>query len=182
VWQAVSGERDVRGVIGGTEQQTAIQPAAGRWLEKRGFGQIFKFHVGRRWRKVLIAESISCPFETDCSVTISFILSASRELYWGPDYPTFRFIRRAVSERPILSSVNSASREINHAPDRAPSTFYVLCCFTVQALARSSRGEKTKKLRNKEIHFTDLLKINFYLQIYIIFNTVFVCEIFHLMS
>jgi hypothetical protein len=103
-------------------------------------------------------------------------------LEYSPDYPTFgyptfRFIRRAVSERSILSTVTSACNRMNHSPP--PRTFYILCTQLLLFWRWRDLAAKKRKEAQKQIPNTNFLKNKlFHLHIYIMFFTVCVCEIF----
>jgi hypothetical protein len=46
--QAVGGEWDVKGLMGGTEERAATQSVPSTWLRKTGDKKVFKGHVARR--------------------------------------------------------------------------------------------------------------------------------------
>jgi hypothetical protein len=92
-------------------------------------------------------------------------------------YPTFRFIRRAVSERSILSTVTSACNRMNHSPP--PRTFYILCTQLLLFWRWRDLAAEKRKEAQKQIPISNFWKNKlFHLQICIMLSTIFVCEIF----
>jgi hypothetical protein len=105
------------------------------------------------------------------------------KIQYSPDYPTFgyptfRFIRRAVSERSILSTVivrdwilsTRHLLTLNNKGRRPLQTYY---CSGAGVTLPQRKG---RRLRSKYPNF--LKNKLFHLQIYIALNTTFVCEIF----
>jgi hypothetical protein len=72
-------------------------------------------------------------------------------------YPTFRFIRRVVSQRYILPTINSACTAMNHAtPSR---TFSISCTPSLLRRWRDLAAEKGKEAESqKQTSVTHFLK------------------------